>query len=93
MMIDSVEILTGVSITLVTPALVEVAKRLGMPVKFAGIAAMLFAIALITLGDLAGGVDPSGPVVARWIMSGIVYGLAAAGLYSQAKLPGPPALG
>lgn len=91
-MIDTVEILTGVSITLVTPALVEVAKRMGMPVKYAGLAAMAFAIALITLGDLADGIDPSGAGVARWIMSGIVYGLAAVGLYSQAKLPGPPAM-
>lgn len=93
MMIDSVELITGVSITLVTPALVEVAKRLGMPVKFAGLAAMIVAFALITLGDLAGGTDPGGDDVARWIISGIVYGLAAVGLYSQTKLPGTPALG
>lgn len=93
MMIDSVELVTGVSITLVTPALVEVTKRLGMPVRFAGLAAILFAISLITLGDFAGGVNPSGRVVARWLISGIVYGLAAVGLYSQTKLPGPPAMG
>ena len=91
-MIDTVEILTGVSVTLVTPALVELAKRLGMPVKYAGLAAIAFAIALITLGDLAGGVDPTGAHVARWVTSGIVYGLAAVGLYSQTRL-GPPAIG
>lgn len=91
-MTDSVELLTGISIMIVTPALVEVAKRVGLPVRYAGLAAMVFAIALITLGDLAGGVNPSGSVVARWITSGIVFGLAAMGLYSQTKLPGPPAM-
>lgn len=93
MMFDSFEILTGVSITLVTPALVEVAKRMGMPVRFAGLAAIAFALVLIALGDLAAGTNLNGPVVARWTISGIVYGLAAMGLYSQTKLPGPTAMG
>lgn len=86
MMTDSIEIITGVSILIVTPALVEVAKQLGLPVRLAGLAAMAFAVALVILGDIASGTEISTPVVARWLIGGIVYGLAAAGLYSQTRL-------
>lgn len=92
MMTDSVALVTGISITIVTPALVEVAKHLGLPVRWAGFAAMVFAILLLALGDIAAGTVPSPGFVARWILGGMVYGLAAAGLYSQTKLPGPPAV-
>lgn len=86
MMTDSIEIITGVSILIVTPALVEVAKQLGLPVRLAGVAAIVFATVLVILGDVAGGIDVGTPVVARWVISGIVFGLAAAGLYSQTRL-------
>ena len=91
MMTDSIEIITGVSILIVTPALVEVAKQLGLPVRLAGLAAIIFATLIVGLGDVAGGGEFDSRVVARWAISGIVFGLAAAGLYSQTRLrePGP----
>jgi hypothetical protein len=76
---DSVELVVGVPLIVVTPALVELAKRQGLPAHYAGLAAILTAMALLACGDLAlGG-------AARWILGGVVYGLAAAGLYSQGR--------
>lgn len=85
-MTDSIEIITGISILIVTPALVEVAKQLGLPIRLAGVAAIAFAICLVVLGDIATGKDLSLPLLAQWLIGGIVYGLAAAGLYSQTRL-------
>jgi hypothetical protein len=73
----------GVIIALV-PGLVEVAKRLGLPVRFAGLAAILAAVALIALRDLAMKNGGTGSV-SRWVIGGVTLGLAAAGLYSQTK--------
>lgn len=89
-MTDSIEIITGVSILIVTPALVEVAKQLGLPVRLAGMTAILFAVVLVILGDVANGVEINSSTAARWIIAGIVYGLAAAGLYSQTRLRNEP---
>lgn len=92
-MTDSFELITGISITIVTPALVEIAKRLGMPVKHAGFAAIAVAILLYALGEIALGTTYTASTFSRWILAGIVYGLAAAGLYSQTRFPGPTAAG
>jgi hypothetical protein len=71
----------GVPVVALVPAVVEAAKRAGLPVRFAGLAAVLAATVLVALADLArGGHDP-----ARWLLAGVVYGLAVAGLYSQAR--------
>jgi hypothetical protein len=84
---DSVELAAGVPLLVLVPALVELAKRHGLPVRYAGGAAVTLAIALLALGDLALGTRlDSGEIVttaARWIIGGVIYGLAAAGLYSQ----------
>lgn len=85
MMTDPVQMLTGVGITLVTPALVEVAKQVGLPVRFAGLAAMLLAMLLLGIGGIALGEPIDAAAIARWVISGMVYGLAAAGFYSQVK--------
>lgn len=86
---DSVELVVGVPLIVVTPALVEMAKRMGLPVRYAGIGAMLMATVLLICGDLALGGIPAArdmvPTIARWMLGGIVYGLAAAGLYSQGR--------
>lgn len=86
---DPVEVVIGVPLIVVTPASVEVGKRLGVPVRYAGVLAMLVAMVLLACGDLAlGGVPSRGeivPVLARWVLGGVVYGLAAAGLYSQGR--------
>lgn len=89
---DSVELVAGVSVMVVTPALVEIAKGNGMPVRFAGIASIVIAFALLVIAETAmNGLPPAGDVVriaARWVLGGIVYGMAAAGLYSQGRLLG-----
>lgn len=87
---DPVELIAGVPLIVITPALVELAKRLGVPVRFAGLVAMGAAMTLLAGADLATGAVPSGgeivPAVARWAIGGVVYGLAAAGLYSQVRV-------
>ena len=80
----------GVPIVVLTPGLVEILKRGGLPARYAGAAAILSAALLAALADIAGIVPvPGADTAARvavWILSGIVYGLAAAGLYSQGKI-------
>ena len=71
-----------VAIVALVPGLVEVAKRAGLPARHAGLAAIGLATLLVALGDLAGG-DGNAP--AGWLLAGIVYGLAAAGLYDQVR--------
>lgn len=89
---DSVELVAGVSVMVVTPALVEIAKGNGLPARYAGIASILIAFALLVIAGIAlDGLPPADGIVqvtARWILSGIVYGMAAAGLYSQGRLLG-----
>jgi hypothetical protein len=86
---DPVELVVGVPLIVITPALVELGKRLGLPVRYAGLASMLTATLLLICGDIAlGGLPPADALpatVARWILGGVVYGLAAAGLYSQGR--------
>jgi hypothetical protein len=85
---DTIELLTGVPILVVVPALVELAKRAGLPARFAGLAAILLATALCALADLASGTPLAlnGATGSRWLLGGVTYGLAAAGLYSQRHL-------
>jgi hypothetical protein len=88
---DSVALVAGVPLVVILPALVELAKRLGMPVRWAGLAAITLAVLLVAVGDIALGYtsgDASRWVVrvATWGLSGVIYGLAAAGLYSQGDL-------
>lgn len=80
---DSLDLLVGVPLMVVVPALVELAKRQGMPVRYAGLASIIAATLLLALAGYAldPHLEPGDP--ARWLVGGIVYGLAAAGLYSQ----------
>lgn len=83
---DPVAMLAGAPLLVIVPALVEVAKAIGLPTRFAGIGAIALATILFALGDLALGTAPGDAgqvIVARWMIGGIVYGLAAAGLYTQ----------
>lgn len=90
MMIDSIEVLTGVSILVVTPALVEVAKQLGLPIRWAGMAAIAIATFLVVVGAVANGETVSLESASRWLIQGLVYGLAASGFYSQTRLRDKP---
>ena len=66
------------------PAIIQVAKRNGLPTRLAAPAAILTATVLIALGDIAVATSdvPFGQRLAAWLIGGIVYGLAAAGFYS-----------
>jgi len=57
--------------------IVELAKRLGLPVKYASLFAVILGVAAAFLLE-------SG-AIAQKALTGIVYGLSAAGLYSSAK--------
>ena len=74
------DLIAGVPLLLIIPALVEVMKRAGLPARFAGLAAIGCGVALFALRDLT---LSGANAWATWLVGGIVYGLAAAGLYSQ----------
>jgi hypothetical protein len=76
--------LTDAVIVGIVPAVVEAIKRAGLPVRYAGIAAIVVATAIVALVELSGGNDATGSY-ARWVLGGLVYGLAGVGLYSQAQ--------
>lgn len=87
---DPQMLILGVPIVVLTPGLVEMLKRCGLPTRYAGAAAICCAALLAALADLAGMaslVTDAAPVarVASWMLAGVVYGLAGAGLYSQGK--------
>jgi hypothetical protein len=71
-------LLYGFPVAVLTTGVVEVIKRTGyLPDKFAPLAAMLVAIALsvaLSLGHAVVSVDA--------VLGGIMFGLAASGLYS-----------
>ena len=70
-------LILGVPIVVLTPGLVAVLKKSGLPTRYAGVAAIVCA---------APGADlPPAARLATWALAGIVYGLAAAGLYTQGK--------
>ena len=50
---DSVELVAGVPVMVVTPALVEIAKANGLPARFAGVAAMVIAAVLLVVAATA----------------------------------------
>jgi hypothetical protein len=79
-------LIAGVPLLIVIPACVEALKRAGMPVRFAGIAAVICGVILLALRDLT---LSDSQTWATWIVGGTVYGLAAAGLYSQRDLLKP----
>jgi hypothetical protein len=75
------------------PGCVEVAKRSGLPARFAPIAAILTALLLVSLSQLA---DAPGPLtvalIARLLLTGLIDGLAAIGLYRLVPKAAPSAV-
>jgi hypothetical protein len=64
------------------PGCVEVARRSGLPTRFAPVAAIGFALTLVALSHLAAAGDPiSMTLAARLLLTGLIDGLAAIGLY------------
>lgn len=76
-------IVAGVGISVIVPAVVELLKGLGLPVRFAGVSAI--AVSAVVLGLVELREDATYGGIAGWALLSLVYGLAAAGLYSQTK--------
>lgn len=68
----------GIGAVALTMALVELAKRIGFPEKFAPVLAIIFGIAE---GLVAFGVED----VAKAVVAGVAAGLASVGLFSGVK--------
>lgn len=77
--------LLGIPAMILVPLLVEGLKRLGLPSRWAGAAAL--AMGLLVAG-LAGAVEawPSVTPLVRVLVAGILLGLASAGSYSQYRV-------
>lgn len=73
----------GIGLTVVVPGAVELAKGLGLPTKYAGAASIVSCAVVLGLVELRE--DPSYGAIAAWALFSLVYGLAAAGFYSQVK--------
>jgi len=76
-------LIVGVPLVVIVPALVELAKRLGLPTAYAGLASI--ASSALILGLVALQTDAHLGSWATWLLTSIVYGLAASGLYSQVR--------
>ena len=76
-------LISGVGITILVPALVELAKRSGLPTRYAGLASIVAAGVVLGLVELRANAQVGG--AATWLLMSLVYGLAAAGFYSQVK--------
>jgi hypothetical protein len=74
-------LIVGVPLVLIVPAVVELAKRLGLPTAWAGLASI--ASSALILGLVALQAHTQFGSWATWLLTSIVYGLAASGLYSQ----------
>jgi hypothetical protein len=75
--------IAGVGITVLVPGLVELAKRSGLPTRYAGLASIMAAGLVLGLVELQSNAQFGG--VAGWLLLSLVYGLAAAGFYSQVR--------
>jgi hypothetical protein len=79
---ETKDMLDDTVIIALVPGCVEVAKRSGLPARLAPVAAILIALLLVTLSRLA---DDPAPLtlalVARLLLTGLIDGLAAIGLY------------
>ncbi|MGH2618858.1 MAG: hypothetical protein ACRDJC_26820 [Thermomicrobiales bacterium] len=78
-------VILGVPLVALTMGGVQGLKELGLPSRFAGLGAVAVASLLVALNDIRGGEGISWEQGADWLLIGIVYGLAAAGSYSQVK--------
>src|SRR5215208_6727024 len=76
-------LVSGVGITVLVPALVELAKRSGLPTRYAGLASIVAAGLVLGLVQLQSNAQFGG--AAGWLLLSLVYGLAAAGFYSQVR--------
>lgn len=77
--------LLGIPAVILVPVLVQGIKALGLPVRWAGLAALAVGLAVAGLAE-AVTVWPSVTPIVRFLVAGVLLGLASAGSYSQYKL-------
>lgn len=77
--------LLGIPAVVLVPALVQGMKALGLPVRWAGIAALVAGFGVAGMAE-AVQVWPDVTPVVRFVVAGLLLGLASAGAYSQYKL-------
>jgi hypothetical protein len=76
-------LIVGVPLVIIVPALVELAKRMGLPTAYAGLASILGSALILGLVGLQA--HSQFGSWATWLLTSVVYGLAASGLYSQVR--------
>jgi hypothetical protein len=77
--------LLGIPAIVLVPLLVEWAKILGLPTRWAGVAALVAGFAVAGLAEAVQAWPAVTPLV-RFLVAGVLLGLASAGAYSQYRL-------
>jgi hypothetical protein len=76
--------LLGVPAVVLVPVLVQGLKALGLPARWAGVAALVVGLAVAGMIEAVSAWPGVAPVV-RFIVAGLLLGLASSGSYSQFK--------
>jgi hypothetical protein len=76
--------LLGIPAIILVPVLVQGMKMLGLPPKWAGLAAIAVGLAVAGLAEAITAWPQVTPFV-RFLVAGVLLGLASAGAYSQYK--------
>lgn len=77
-------VLVGVPVAVLTTLVVEALKQAGLETRWAPLAAVLTAMAMVALAELSAVASWLAPV-SRIIAGGLVIGLASSGSYSWAR--------
>jgi hypothetical protein len=77
--------LLGIPAVILVPVIVQGIKALGLPARWAGIAALVVGLAVAGLAEIVTAWPSVMPFV-RFVVAGVLLGLAAAGSYSQYKV-------
>jgi hypothetical protein len=77
--------LLGIPAVILVPVIVQGIKALGLPVRWAGIAALIVGLTVAGLAEIVTAWPSITPFV-RFVVAGVLLGLAAAGSYSQYKV-------
>jgi hypothetical protein len=78
-------VLLGIPAVVLVPLLVQALKAAGLPVKWAGVAAIAVGLAVAGLAE-AVNVWPQVTPFVRWLIAGLLLGLASSGAYSQYRI-------